>query len=431
MSTSKQTPDFDKIALDLWKGMRQVMGKPDGITATTPGPVEGPLSDALVRYARLLAKGGVFGGSPELGEREGSVCVPTRPGTLLARSANQGKKDDKPKDASKAESVLGFEKLFDGDEIDFIPNDVGDDFFDEDGDSASTADPSPEVPARPPVPQIHPKVSDPNKELIKKGWPDMRPQGIADVDTLDESIAAVHDKYPWMQEATLSVWKRLRRQILDDGRISHFGALLLAGPPGIGKTSWARDLAKVLQVGKGVNIDAGTSPAGFTLSGLEIGWGNAFPGEVVRTMLMEEITNPLVIVDEIDKACVATSTKGQSHSIANILLGMMGPASKDWNCPYFTANFDMSDVSWVLTANECHEIPSPLLSRCEVIQVPFPKVEQVLGMVSKITHIPEAAEIVRADVSRRFAREDPVSPRLAERLVQVALDGLAMPETSA
>lgn len=83
------------------------------------------------------------------------------------------------------------------------------------------------------------------------------------------------------------------------------------------------------------------------------------------------MANPVVVVDEIEKAGVVTSNKGHAHGLAEGLLSLLEPSSAaSWKCPYYQVGFDMSWVSWVLTSNSTVRLPEPLLSRLEVVHLP-------------------------------------------------------------
>jgi len=188
-------------------------------------------------------------------------------------------------------------------------------------------------------------------------------------DWADEIAAGLHAEMPWMAPATEHVWQALRRTGRRGGPIA-LRPVILNGPPGIGKSVWARKLAKLLSVPT-VDIDASKGGAGFALCGLERGWGTALPGRPLDLILAKRFANPVIIVDEICKAKRGTSTGGTGFSFADALLSLIEPGtSTEWECPCFRLQFDMSHVLWVMTANDVHKVPEPVRSRCQVIQLP-------------------------------------------------------------
>ncbi|MFD1807965.1 hypothetical protein ACFSHQ_06695 [Gemmobacter lanyuensis] len=92
----------------------------------------------------------------------------------------------------------------------------------------------------------------------------------------DEVAAAIHDDMPWMAKASEYVWHGLRRAAQRQEAIS-FRPLILNGPAGIGKSVWARSLAKALELPM-ADIDASKGGAGFSLVGVERGWSTAQAG---------------------------------------------------------------------------------------------------------------------------------------------------------
>jgi hypothetical protein len=198
----------------------------------------------------------------------------------------------------------------------------------------------------------------------------------------DEVAAAIHDDMPWMAKASEYAWHGLRRAAQQNEAIS-LRPLILNGPAGIGKSVWARSLAKALELPM-ADIDASKGGAGFSLVGVERGWSTALAGRPLDIMLAKRIGNPLVVVDEICKAASMSSTKGTFHSFTNGLLSLLEPVSSEaWECPYFRLQFNMSHIIWVLTANDVSRVPEPLRSRCQVIEIPDITSEQLQAFAMK------------------------------------------------
>lgn len=185
----------------------------------------------------------------------------------------------------------------------------------------------------------------------------------------DEVAAELHADMPWMGPATEYAWHALRRAARR-GEAIRMRPVILNGPPGIGKSVWARKLAKFLSVPT-ADIDASKGGPGFALCGLDRGWGTALAGRPLDLILGRRIANPVIIVDEICKAKRGTSTNGTGFSFADALLSLIEPAiSAEWECPYFRLRFDMSHILWVMTANDVHKVPETVRSRCQLIQLP-------------------------------------------------------------
>lgn len=192
----------------------------------------------------------------------------------------------------------------------------------------------------------------------------------------DEVAAELHDEMPWMARATEYAWHALRRSA-QRGEPIVIRPVILNGPPGIGKSVWARSLAAALTIPY-ADVDASKGGAGMGLVGVERGWSTAQAGRPLDVMLSKRMGNPLIVVDEICKAKSMTSAEGTRHSFADALLSLLEPATaKAWDCPYFRVRFDMSYLSWVLTSNTIENVPEPVRSRCQVIEIPDVTTEQL------------------------------------------------------
>lgn len=193
---------------------------------------------------------------------------------------------------------------------------------------------------------------------------------IQSVDAADELAARLHQEMPWMAPATELVWHAMRRSVFDREICFRLSPMILNGPPGIGKTRWATRLGELLQA-PALRIDASGEGASFGIAGVQRGWGSAGPGRILETVLATLTGNPLVIVDEVEKAGIQSSTKGSTHGLTDALLPFLERSTaRNWSCPYYRVTLDMSWLSFILLANDIDRLPEPLLSRCAVIDLP-------------------------------------------------------------
>ncbi|UWQ33848.1 AAA family ATPase [Leisingera sp. M527] len=151
----------------------------------------------------------------------------------------------------------------------------------------------------------------------------------------DEIAARIHSGMPWMAPATDLLWKLMRRSVRNGDAGFRLPPVLLDGPPGIGKSMWARQLSTALGVPR-CGVEATAEQASFGIVGSQRGWSNAQPGRPLMTILKHLVANPVVVVNEAAEAGVATSTKGNCFGLTEGLLSLLQPSSATlWQCPYY------------------------------------------------------------------------------------------------
>lgn len=146
-----------------------------------------------------------------------------------------------------------------------------------------------------------------------------------------------------------------------------FTPILLLGEPGIGKTHFARELAKAIGTGHEF-VSMSSLTAGWVLSGASAQWNNAKPGKVAHTLVHGEFANPIVVLDEVDKAG-GDSRYDPMGALYGLLERDTASRFKD---EFVDIDIDASRILWVSTANDERAIPEPILNRMNVYEVPRP-----------------------------------------------------------
>ena len=155
--------------------------------------------------------------------------------------------------------------------------------------------------------------------------------------------------------------------------------MLLLGPPGIGKTHFARQLAHMLGTHHTlVSLNAMT--AGWMLSGSSPQWKGSKPGKVFQALAEGDFANPVMLLDEIDKA----SADAQYDPLGPLYNLLEVDTASQFVDEYVDVRMDASHIIWIASANDDRLIPAPILNRMNVWEIAAPNVGQARTIASQM-----------------------------------------------
>ena len=180
------------------------------------------------------------------------------------------------------------------------------------------------------------------------------------------AMQAMFDELPNFTAVLEDIRKHLALCIDSDDSIE-LPPMLLLGEPGIGKTHFARKIAQLLGTGFGF-VPMSSLTAGWVLSGASSQWKNAKPGKVFDTFLNGDYANPVIVVDELDKA----SLDGQYDPLGALYELLEVETATRFVDEFVELPIDASGAVWLATANDASRIPEPLLNRLSVYEIEAP-----------------------------------------------------------
>ena len=169
---------------------------------------------------------------------------------------------------------------------------------------------------------------------------------------------------PWGEYTVDDLDLKRAQKILDQ---DHYGSpiLCLYGPPGVGKTSLGKSIASAMKR-KYVRVSLGGLHDEAEIRGHRRTYIGAMPGRIIKSIQKAGSSNPVFILDEIDKVTQMTHNGDPSSALLEVLDPEQNNAFHD---NYLDVDYDLSKVLFIATANNLSTIPRPLLDRMEIIEV--------------------------------------------------------------
>lgn len=170
--------------------------------------------------------------------------------------------------------------------------------------------------------------------------------------------------------------------VLDEVAVRPYVALrpiVLVGPPGTGKTRFAKRTLGLLGVPTQVYSCGGVADA--SLAGTARGWSTGEPSLPVSLIRQYECASPGIILDEIEKV----GSSRHNGNVLDALLGLLEPeSSKNWRDPYLEAPVNLAYVIWIATANTIEGLPLPLRDRCRILEYSGPDSRHLEELATKV-----------------------------------------------
>ena len=196
-----------------------------------------------------------------------------------------------------------------------------------------------------------------------------------------DKVIALKAKYPNMADVIDYLVQSFETSLFRKHKELAFRPIVLVGGPGCGKTSFATDIALILQGHNAIKIDLGNDVPNFAISGSNPGYNHSKHGIIIEAMFKNQehgpLKNPLIHFDELDKV-----HSEENYSIETVFYSILEKnTARRFYDNFIELNVDASGINYIFTANTLKNIPAPIINRLKVFNIPDYTHEQLKNSV--------------------------------------------------
>lgn len=193
------------------------------------------------------------------------------------------------------------------------------------------------------------------------------------------AIAPLSERFPNFVDVIADLEKALALATISRDSTLSTTPLLLLGDPGIGKTRFAKECARLLATPY-LEISMNTATASFVLSGSDLSWGTGRPGQLFKTLIASDKANLVILIDELDKV----GGDRRYDPLGPLLTLLEASTSRTFRDEAIPLALDTSRIIWFATANSLDAVPEPIRTRFQIRHVQPPTREQNLLVVESV-----------------------------------------------